>query len=186
MSIRQTGMGIQVKMFGGSVLNSGAQLYEPQHIPMQSKPLRVADPRSENELRHCPTGVSVLICGGTRIVPIRSALTAKPALKSGDSLVARLRRANRRQIRGATAFGRAASWDQPPLRGYGAARNSRSGSADCLGTWTAQTCLRFDSTRHVASKKAASCRRTPYSQARLESKISIIRRARRPLLSGIS
>ncbi len=33
----------------GSVLNSGARLYEPQHIPMQSKPLRVADPRSENK-----------------------------------------------------------------------------------------------------------------------------------------
>jgi hypothetical protein len=30
-------------------------------------------------------------------------------------------------------------------------------------TWTAQTCLRFDSTRHVASKKTASCRRTPTS-----------------------
>src|SRR5208283_3619426 len=30
----------------GSVLNSGARLYEPQHSPMQSKPLRVADPRS--------------------------------------------------------------------------------------------------------------------------------------------
>jgi hypothetical protein len=40
----------------GSVLNSGARLYEPQQIPMQSKPLRVADPRSENKLRrhHCP------------------------------------------------------------------------------------------------------------------------------------
>jgi hypothetical protein len=36
----------------GSVLNSGARLYEPQHIPMQSKPLRVADPRSENKSGH--------------------------------------------------------------------------------------------------------------------------------------
>ena len=37
---------------GGSALNSGARLYEPQHIPMQSKPLRVADPRSENKSGH--------------------------------------------------------------------------------------------------------------------------------------
>jgi hypothetical protein len=36
----------------GSVLNSGARLYEPQHIPMQSKPLQVADPRSENKSGH--------------------------------------------------------------------------------------------------------------------------------------
>ncbi|MGA3268371.1 MAG: hypothetical protein ABSE16_16295 [Verrucomicrobiota bacterium] len=33
-------------------LNSGARLYEPQHIPMQSKPLRIADPRSENKSGH--------------------------------------------------------------------------------------------------------------------------------------
>ncbi len=38
----------------GSVLNSGARLCEPQHIPMQSKPLRVADPRSENKSGHYP------------------------------------------------------------------------------------------------------------------------------------
>ena len=36
----------------GSVLNSGARLYKPQHIPMQSKPLRVADPRSEKRSGH--------------------------------------------------------------------------------------------------------------------------------------
>jgi hypothetical protein len=37
----------------GSVLNSGARLYEPQHILVQSKLLRVADPRSENKSGHC-------------------------------------------------------------------------------------------------------------------------------------
>ena len=42
------------RTFGG-VLNSGARLCEPQHIPMQSKPLRVADPRSENKSGHCRT-----------------------------------------------------------------------------------------------------------------------------------
>jgi hypothetical protein len=31
---------------------SGARLYEPQRFPMQTKPLRVADPRSENKLGH--------------------------------------------------------------------------------------------------------------------------------------
>ena len=45
--------GGETSRYLGSVLNSGARLYEPQHIAMQSKPLRVADPRSENKLRHC-------------------------------------------------------------------------------------------------------------------------------------
>jgi hypothetical protein len=42
----------QQAILGGSVLNPGARLYEPQHIPMQSKSLRVADPRSENKSGH--------------------------------------------------------------------------------------------------------------------------------------
>jgi hypothetical protein len=44
--------GREFRQLSGSVLNSGARLYEPQHIPMQSKPLRVADPRSENKSGH--------------------------------------------------------------------------------------------------------------------------------------
>ncbi len=48
----QSGLLIQGSVQPGSVLNSGARLYEPQHIPMQSKPLRVTDPRSENKSGH--------------------------------------------------------------------------------------------------------------------------------------
>jgi len=47
-------LGFPESAFVGSVLNSGARLYEPQHILMQSEPLRVADPRSENRSGHYP------------------------------------------------------------------------------------------------------------------------------------
>ena len=33
----------------GDLCKSGARLCEPQHVPLQIKPLRVADPRSASE-----------------------------------------------------------------------------------------------------------------------------------------
>jgi len=38
----------------GGVQTSGARLYEPQRFSMQTKPLRVADPRSENKSGRYP------------------------------------------------------------------------------------------------------------------------------------
>ncbi len=58
----------------GSVLNSGARLYEPQHIPVQSKPLRVADPRSENKSGHYPPPSALDATRNTQHAIIRSRL----------------------------------------------------------------------------------------------------------------
>jgi hypothetical protein len=45
----------------GGVLTSGARLYEPQRFPMHTKPLRVADPRSENKLGHCRNSATAFV-----------------------------------------------------------------------------------------------------------------------------